>query len=39
MSDKRTDPPLPLTVRFVLILGVLFVAGWLLMFHLLQTRW
>jgi len=39
VADKRKDEQLPLTVRFVAGLGVLFVAGWLLMFLLLKERW
>jgi len=39
MPDESKDPPLPLTVRFVAVLGVAFVIGWLLMFELLRARW
>lgn len=39
MSDKPEDRPLPLTVRFVAVLGVGFVIGWLLMYELLRARW
>ena len=39
MPDKPDDSPLPQTVRFVAIIGVAFVIGWLLMFQLLRTRW
>ncbi len=39
MHDKQNDPPLPATVAFVWGLGILFVIGWLLMFHLLTVRW
>jgi hypothetical protein len=39
MPDTPNDRPLPHTVRFVAILGVAFVIGWLLMFQLLRTRW
>ena len=39
MPEKQEDEQLPLTVRFVIGLGILFVAGWFLMFHLLTERW
>ncbi len=39
MNDKSKDPPLPVTVGFVIVLGVIFVGGWLLMFRLLAERW
>lgn len=39
MPDKKSEEQLPLTVRFVAGLGLLFVAGWLLMFVLLTKRW
>jgi len=34
-----SDEPLPLTLRFVFVLGGLIVVGWFLMFFLLQERW
>jgi hypothetical protein len=33
------DEPLPLTLRFVFVLGGLILAGWFAMFLLLQERW
>jgi len=36
---EESDEPLPLTLRFVFVLGGLIVVGWFLMFFLLQERW
>jgi hypothetical protein len=36
---KERDDPLPLTLRFVMVIGVLILVGWFLMFMLLQARW
>lgn len=38
-AAATTDEPLPLTLRFVLLLGAGIVVGWFLMFALLQSRW
>jgi hypothetical protein len=38
-GEKPKDLPLPATVAFVSGIGILIVAGWLLMFHLLTERW
>ena len=37
--EKPKDVPLPATVAFVVGLGIVIVAGWLLMFRLLVERW
>jgi hypothetical protein len=36
---KKPDDPLPLTFRFVMVLGVAILVGWFLMFALLASRW
>jgi len=36
-SDRNI--PLPATFKFVMVMGVAFVIGWLLMFALLKGRW
>lgn len=38
-SPREPDEPLPLTLRFVFVLGGLILVGWFLMFVLLQSRW
>jgi hypothetical protein len=38
-ATDRADEPLPLTLRFVLVIGALFFVGWFLMFALLWERW
>ncbi len=38
-SKEPPDEPLPLTLRFVFVLGALILVGWFLMFFLLQERW
>jgi hypothetical protein len=37
--EPRKDEPLPATVRFVFVLGILMVVGWFAMFWLLKVRW
>ncbi len=37
--DPTADEPLPLTLRFVLALGIFILIGWFCMFALLQARW
>ena len=42
MRDNPQEPrdqPLPVTVGFVIALGLLIAGGWLLMFRLLAERW
>ena len=39
MHEEPKDVPLPATVAFVTGLGILIVAGWLLMLRLLMERW
>lgn len=41
MEPEETphEHQLPGTVRFVTVMGILFVIGWLLMFHLTSARW
>lgn len=39
MREKQNDTPLPATVAFVFVLGLLFFGGWFLMYHLLVVRW
>lgn len=42
MEERNAEPgqePLPATVRFVTILGVVIVVGWAAMFWLLLRRW
>jgi hypothetical protein len=38
-SSDQTDEPLPLTLRFVFVLGTSIAVGWFAMFALLQERW
>lgn len=38
-GPEPVKPPLPATVRFVTLVGVIIVVGWFLMFRLLITRW
>lgn len=37
--ESQIDEPLPQTLRFVIVLGILILVGWFLMFALLQARW
>jgi hypothetical protein len=37
--SKQGDEPLPITFRFVLILGSTIAVGWAAMFWLLASRW
>jgi hypothetical protein len=36
---KAIEDPLPLTLRFVFVLGAFILIGWFAMFFLLQARW
>jgi hypothetical protein len=38
-SPEQTDEPLPLTLRFVFVLGSAIAIGWFAMFLLLWERW
>ena len=38
-GPEPVEPALPATVKFVTMLGLFIVAGWLLMFWLLVKRW
>ena len=38
-APEPVEPPLPATVRFVTLVGLIILAGWLLMFRLLVSRW
>lgn len=35
----KTDTPLPGTLGFVLVMGLVFLAGWIGLFLLLKERW
>jgi hypothetical protein len=39
MAKVRADEPLPATLLFVSVMGILFVIGWFAMFLLLRARW
>jgi len=38
-SHDEQDPPLPATLRFVMVMGIAFVIGWFGLFVLLKDRW
>lgn len=38
-ASGPVEPPLPATVRFVTLVGIIILAGWFLMFRLLVSRW
>jgi len=36
---SQQDEPLPATLRFVFVIGILILIGWFAMFFLLRARW
>lgn len=38
-GPEPAEPGLPATVKFVTVIGLFIVTGWLLMFWLLVSRW
>ena len=37
--DDHRDPPLPGTLRFVMVMGSCFFIAWFLLYILLRSRW